>query len=367
MDAWKTDKLKLLASLLVDQRRARVLISPKEQAQGFWFGGGNIAEDPKTGALWVCGRYRNAGDSRQGLQAGERGAELAFFCGDSGLRELSHRFSLSKNDLKVNGKEVLSIEGANLRIGNNGAELFVSTEKMEAYPAQIADFQKPGTGVWSIDYAQADSADELKHAEFVTIASGRSPEVLHVKDPVVYDAANGDTVLIFCTHPFNWSSANSACMVRPAGSAQFHDMDVSFFPRGFCWDVAMSRITCIYAVPPTGCFSDSAVSLVFYDGGECMRNLDEHTQAVKRPRGYSCEELGGLAVMEHDRLACIRRISAVFPEFMSPWGTGSSRYADVLSTADYCYVSWQQSRKDRSQPLMVNVVSQKEIRELLEK
>ena len=48
---------------------------------GFWFGGGNMVQD-HDGTLWLVGRYRNHGDSRTGLGAGERGLELALFRSD---------------------------------------------------------------------------------------------------------------------------------------------------------------------------------------------------------------------------------------------------------------------------------------------
>ena len=66
------------AHALVDQESARVIVPPKRRETGFWFGGGNMIEDPK-GCLYVVGRYRNHGDSRTGLHLGERGLELAIF------------------------------------------------------------------------------------------------------------------------------------------------------------------------------------------------------------------------------------------------------------------------------------------------
>ena len=64
----------------------------------------------------------------------------------------------------------------------------------------------------------------------------------------------------------------------------------------------MARGTCVFDVPQKGIFSEKQISLFFYDGGECVRNLDAHEGAVKRPRGYSCEELGGLAYFEDGNL-----------------------------------------------------------------
>ena len=55
-------KLTRLGSKLIDQQRGRVLVQPTEDADGFWFGGGNCVRDPRDGSLLLIGRYRDAGD-----------------------------------------------------------------------------------------------------------------------------------------------------------------------------------------------------------------------------------------------------------------------------------------------------------------
>ncbi|MFW5711630.1 MAG: exo-alpha-sialidase [Spirochaetota bacterium] len=364
MDAKHTEKALALGKLLVNQKDARVIIPALSPEAGFWFGGGNTVED-STGNLWICGRYRNSGDSRFGVNVGERGAELAIFRSDRGFSKVEKVLAFRKSDLNANGLEVISIEGSKLHFTANGVELFVSTEKKRSYPQGIEEFQKPGTGIWSIEHAVAPSIEALKDAELSTILQTDDPEVLHIKDPVVYDTETGDTVLAFCTHPFNWSSSNSGFAVRPAGATDFSEPDFTFFRRGFTWDVAMSRVTSIMRMPSVGAFSKLHSSLFFYDGGECMRNLDEHKKAVKRPRGYSCEELGGLAYIRDDDLASVKRISRILPAFVSPHGTGSSRYVDVLAADDAYFVTWQQSQKDESQPLVGNVVQRSAVEKLL--
>ena len=62
------------------------------------------------------------------------------------MNRLRSRFSSSKSDLNVGDREVLSIEGSALRIGDDGVELYVSTEKSGiGYPAGLESFLKPGT------------------------------------------------------------------------------------------------------------------------------------------------------------------------------------------------------------------------------
>ena len=127
----------------------------------------------------------------------------------------------------------------------------------------------------------------------------------------------------------------------------------------------MTRGTSVLDVPSIGLFAETDVSLMFYDGGECVRNLDEHAQAVKRPRGYSCEELGGVGYFLNGDLEKIQRLSATEPMFVSPHGTGCSRYVDVLKTSDGFFATWQQAQADGSQPLVVNTVSMDEVATML--
>ena len=60
--------------------------------------------------------------------------------------------SWSKANLSRAEWTVLSIEGTALHARSDGTwELFISSEKEMPYPASLRDYQKPGTGVWTID------------------------------------------------------------------------------------------------------------------------------------------------------------------------------------------------------------------------
>ena len=61
-------KLTTLASELVNQENARILVEPQDRSTGYWFGGGNVILD-RDGSILICGRYRNYGDSRTGVGA----------------------------------------------------------------------------------------------------------------------------------------------------------------------------------------------------------------------------------------------------------------------------------------------------------
>ena len=107
------------------------------------------------------------------------------------------------------------------------------------------------------------------------------------------------------------------------------------------------------------------MSLYFVDGAECMRQLDENAKAVNRPRGYSCEEIGGLAIGIDEAFPKVSHLTEEAPIFISPKGTGCSRYVSTLTTDDAIYASWQQSQDDLSQPLVGHGLSMEEVESLL--
>lgn len=358
------DRLMQIASLMIDQHQARVIVAPQRPGPGHWFGGGNMIEDD-DGNFWLVGRYRNQGDSRTGVGSGERGLELAIFRSTDRGKSFEKAISFTKSDLKVGSREVLSIEGSALRMTDQGFELYVSTEKTGiGYPHGLESFLKPGTGVWTIDRLRAGSIDELIDAPRETVLETSDPQFVHIKDPFL-GSHQGSDCLMFCTHPFCWTSSNTGYVSLRHEPPSVEHANLDFFRRGFTWDVAITRGTAVVPLPKFGMLADRDVKLLFYDGGECVRNLDEHAAAVRRPRGYSCEELGGAAFYEDDDLDSIRRLSIVEPSFVSPHGTGCSRYVDVLVTRDAYVATWQQAQSDGSQPLVMNIVQREQVESLL--
>ena len=298
-----------------------------------------MAQGP-DGTLYLSGRYRSSGDSRTGLDLGDRGRELAIFKSADGGGNWIKVVSLDKKAVSPDGRPALSIEGSALRFVTGGVELLVSSEKERPYPDPVGDYRKPGTGIWTIERMTAPTVEGLRDAVPSTIVSSGDPSTLQVKDPFFGTAGDGSTILFFCHHPFNWSSSGTGFAKfgadgRIAGAPCF-----DCHPRGPTWDVAITRSTCILPLPPS--IAPEGTGLVFYDGGECLRNLDEHAKARHRPRGYSCEELGGLGYYTNGDPTAFRRISTIFPEFVSPDGTGCLRYVDVLATKDAFIATWQQ-------------------------
>lgn len=356
-----------LLAALIDQQRARVIVPPYADQPGFWFGGGNLSQDA-DGTIWLTGRYRNFGDSRRGLQAGERGLECTLFRSDDQGEHFAPVRRWSKLDLSQPGKTVVSIEGTSLYHRPDGVwEYYVSAEKEETYPSPWESYQKPGTGIWSIDRMAAPTPAELDAATLTPVLHGRDhPEYLHVKDPVVFGLPNGDTALIFCSHPFTWASSNSGLAQRPAGGESFRVVTWEMVHRGAAWDIAATRITARLPVPRVGVFADlPPASIYFYDGAECLRPHEENRQARSRPRGYSCEEIGGAFFGWDAEFPRLARLSITQPLFVSPWGTGCSRYVDVLTTSDGLLATWQQSQPDGSQPLVGYRLSQADVARIL--
>lgn len=121
-------KLEKLVLAMIDEEKAKIIVPANDTKTGFWFGGGNIIED-KSGNLYVCGRYRNSGDSRTGLSLGDRGSELAIFKSEDKGANWRKVVSIFKKDLPGG---VLSIEGTALHWKDDGrVELFISSEKSE--------------------------------------------------------------------------------------------------------------------------------------------------------------------------------------------------------------------------------------------
>ena len=361
-------KLIDLSCALVDQENARLLVEPLGRSSGYWFGGGNVIQD-RDGSILICGRYRNYGDSRTGVGAGERGLELAIFRAASVSAPFEKIKSFTKADLTCLGREVVSIEGVALHLlPQGGIELFISTEKDTSYPEKIASFQKPGTGVWSIDRIHADSVDALSPANIEEIipSGWDAPERLHCKDPVVTDLPNGDLALIYCVHPYTWSSSGTAAVIRKAGSDSYEKVTDDMLRRGPVWDIAAARVTDRLPVPSVGAFADQPpLSIYAYDSCECLRQLDENPTAVSRPRGWSCEEIGGIAVGLDQDFPAIESVTIEAPIFVSPHGTGCSRYVATLVTDDGIFANWQQSQTDSCQPLVGNFLPMDRVREIL--
>ncbi|NQV28415.1 MAG: exo-alpha-sialidase, partial [Rhodopirellula sp.] len=74
---------------------------------------------------------------------------------------------------------------------------------------------------------------------------------------------------------------------------------------------------------------------------------------------------GGVAYIQNGSFDHIERLSKYLPQFISPYGTGCSRYVDVLATKAGLIATWQQSQEDLSQPLVMNMLDHETVAEIL--
>jgi len=363
----KTQRITELLTTLVDVKNADVLISPSHPSPGHWFGGGNMVWH--EGAIYLSGRYRDAGDSRYGVKAGVRGRESAVFCSEDGGMTFYKVQSWTKTDLSTSAAEVLSIEGTALhQLADGSWEMFISSEKKRSYPAGYEAYQKPGTGVWSIDRMRGEAPDKMDADTLEPVLwNDTLPEYIHVKDPTVWDLPDGTTAMAFCTHPFTWASGGSGLAVRAAENSQFKVQNWEFTTRGPAWDVGICRITGTFSLSDCpGCKEESETRILFYDGAECMRSHEEHNAADERPRGYCCEELGGTFVADDAAGPELRRLSCRQPMFVSPYATGCCRYIDAVVIPNGIFATWQQAQQDGSQALVGNKLRTEQIKAILE-
>lgn len=357
--------LRVMLARLISQTEARTLVAPPAAQPGYWFGAGNLSLGD-GGEVWLTGRHRVAGDSRLGLEAGWRGLECLLLRSTDGGQTFEPVRRWRKADLATAHGRVLSIEGTALhRLGDGRWELFVSFEVEQPYPEAFAGYQKPGTGVWCIARMTGPSPDQLDEHSLAVVLRTSRPEYLHLKDPVVYDGPSDETVLLFCSHPISWASSNTGMAVRRPGADAFEVSSWEVTPRGPVWDVAALRITSRMPVPRVGAYAGRRSHVLFYDGAESLRRLDESPRALRRPRGYSCEEIGGALWQPGETFADAERLSDISPMFVSPHGTGCSRYVSTLATGDGILAAWQQGQEDGSQPLVGYRLPSSEIRAIL--
>jgi hypothetical protein len=119
-------------------------------------------------------------------------------------------------------------------------------------------------------------------------------------------------------------------------------------------------------VPQVGRFAgQEPCAVYFYDGAECLRSHEENPLARSRPRGYSCEEIGGAFWGWGGAFPAMQRLSPLRPMFVSPWGTGCSRYVSTLVTGDGILATWEQGQADGSQPLVAHFLSAEQVERML--
>ena len=64
-------------------------------------------------------------------------------------------------------------------------------------------------------------------------------------------------------------------------------------------------------------------------------------------------------------LTNVQSLSIEAPLFISPYGTGCSRYVAVLADENGLFATWQQSQDDLSQPLVGHFLPMERVHEIL--
>jgi len=150
-------------------------------------------------------------------------------------------------------------------------------------------------------------------------------------------------------------------MVRAGGSDRWQAPQHNVMPHGLTWDVAVTRVTTRMPVPKVGALaSGPEVSLYFYDGAECVR---EHPSP--RPKGYSCEELGGAAYGLDAGMPSFVRLSSLEPFFVSRHGSGCHRYVQACACDEGIFAVWQMASESGAQPLYGHFLPMDEVARIL--
>ena len=133
--------------------------------------------------------------------------------------------------------------------------------------------------------AGSASVESLDISTIKTVISTQDANTLHIKDPVATRIKNDQTELIYCNHPFSWSSSNTGLALAVNNESSFTKISDSILPRGNSWDVACSRITEILPNPQIGSFINSPpLSFYFYDG------QNAYVHSIKIPKQLKDQE-----------------------------------------------------------------------------
>ena len=355
--------VRALVSELIDQRSAHVIVRPNRAADGYWFGGGNLLQDA-GGTLWLVGRYRDAGDSRTGLGAGERGLACALFASADGGASFEPVRSWSKAELSAHGT-VLSIEGTDLRRrAGGGVELFVSLEKDVPYPDAYAAYQKPGTGVWSIDRMTATRRHRStwQHRRRCCGRGGRSPSTSRTPSPSRPRRGHGAAVLLAS----GLVGLQQHRRRRARGSATTFELaSWEAVARGAIW-TSPSRAS------PTGSrCRESACCVRAADERLLLRRRGVHAPAGGEPAG---RETAARLLLRGARRRDVGPGRRLPGDGTAVDGRAALRVADRnrqqslrehLLTKEFLYATWQQSQADRSQPLVMNALPMERVEAIL--
>ncbi len=318
---------------LFDPEEGMLVRSPREEGPGWWAGAPCATFDAQTNTFYLVYRMRQPRD--QG-----RGVECRIAASDNGV-SFTDIWALPKTSVGA-----LSLERSCLTRGLDGMwRLYVG-------------YVHPEDRRWRIGMMEAPEPDQLHAGSLRPLLTPEMIGAEGVKDPNVFLIGRMYYLLASYATADTSASAGSATEKHGAGDIfntgltrsrtgaaisedgkRFRWIgDVSpVLPGGGAeagaWDSYCRRLGALTPMPSGG-------YLAFYDGG---RSVEENY-----------EEKTGIA-MTFD-LQNYLPVSIEGPALVSPYGSGSLRYIDVLSVGHELFYYYELAREDGSHELRVNVV-----------
>ncbi len=314
---------------LFDPKDGNIIIVPPGKGSGNWAGAPNIYFDNVKGKFYLSYRLRKPHP--------QRGSESRIAESMDGLK-FTDIWSVRKEDLQTS-----SMERSAIMITPDGRHrLYIS-------------YVDPVTNKWRIDLVEANDLRDLDISKRRLIMNGDGMEVEGVKDPhfLIIDGAyymffsyagrpqNGTAEHLAQLHStrdiFNTGKVKSLSGLAVGEDGLSFKWLREVLSVGTSWDSHTSRITCVLPV--------RSGFVIFYDGySDGKRNYEEFT---------------GLATSKD--LVHYDRVSSERPALVSPYGTGSLRYASAVAVGDELYVYYECSRADGSHDLRMNVVKKEDL------
>jgi hypothetical protein len=319
-----TDKHLGLAPLF-DPQDGVTIKEPLKRERGYWAGAPSVIYDNLERKYFLYYRVRQPRPIR--------GGEVRIAVSNDGMH-FEDIWSCRREQLESDSIE----RGAIMRTGEGAYRLYIS-------------YVDPADQRWRIDMMEAQSPDSFRPERRQKILTAEAIGAEGVKDPwlmvvggmyymiVSYaprPELDGDSSLdqMHCTGDiFNTGITKSSTgLALSADGIHFKWQGDIFAPQASGWDSYASRIGALLYVPP--------VFTAFYDGSADV--------------SANYEEQVGLAVSTD--LKSFFRLTNDGPCLVSPHGSGSLRYIDVVRHDDEVRYYYEYARSDGSHELRLNKV-----------
>lgn len=311
---------------LFDPAEGMLVRSPLGNGPGWWAGAPSATFDPTSNTFYLAYRLRQPHEQERGVEC-----RIASSVNGIGFTDI---WALPKGSL-----DVVSLGRASLL---RGLDL-----KWRLYLSYV----DPSDRRWYTGYMEADEPDRFDPATFTRLLSPALVRSEGVRDPNA--VIIGRMVYLFASYavsPPDLPAASGSPMPpmrARSGAAMSADgrrfqwlgdvspvaSDVSTGPDELRWDDYCCRLSALLPL-------DTGGFLAFYDGGTTAED--------------NYEEKTGLAVTFD--LRSYLSLSPERPTLVSPYGSGSLRYVDVLPVGMELFYYYEICRPDGAHELRVSVV-----------